>query len=282
MWGGTYRDASHEVDRVGDINEVSGQGRVRDVLVVAVARRSLGAVVRSEAEQVHEVVDERGGERIINVALRGDRGARGVGVAALSDGRGHGNSRGSGAANGDSGSASGSAGGSGGDGHSLRGSSRAGGSRDDGRGDGRGRAACTTSGLDVHGLGGGSRGEGGGLDLGEAKARAGAAVGIGVASAGIVGDLVGTHGHLGAFPVVAAITGDSRGDGNCLGSDGGGQKAGAVTAPKVVVTKSTLSSDGFEASVRSAGAPPRAGESTAGQSSQRQSNRQVLHFEGEK
>jgi hypothetical protein len=67
----TYREASHEVDRVGDVNEVDVESSIRDGHVVAGSLCSLGAIVRGVLEQVDEVVYQGGGKSVVNVALSG-------------------------------------------------------------------------------------------------------------------------------------------------------------------------------------------------------------------
>ena len=82
------RDAGHVVDRVGDIDEVGGEGSGRDVEVVATALgTTTAAVVVGVLQQVAEVVDDRLGLVISQALAAGAivaRGARGAGSAVSS------------------------------------------------------------------------------------------------------------------------------------------------------------------------------------------------------
>ena len=54
----TYRETSHEVDAVRDIDEVGVESDSRYVVMIATAGTSLGAVVGSVLQEVGEVVDD--------------------------------------------------------------------------------------------------------------------------------------------------------------------------------------------------------------------------------
>lgn len=267
----TYREASHEVDRVGNINKVVIQGGSRNISLVTTSGRdeaTVGGDVVGELKEDLEVVHKlASGGLVGHVALA--RGSSGGGDG--NGGGGGGNHR-----------FAGCGGSSDRDGLSLGDDGTT--TTADSLGHGGCRRACgardddAVSGLDVNRLGGGGRGDGGGLDDGVAKDGAGTGVVNLVAGAGVVGNQVGAHGDRDtSLPSILAALG---GDGHGLGDGGrghrGGEEALAVRGTNAGVSKSSFASDGGQAGIFD-GRSAWCGEDAADHGSQRQDDGKVLH-----
>ncbi len=221
MKGSSYRNASHEVDAVRDIDESRIKSSGRDIEMVATAWGSLSAVVAGVFQEIGEVVNNFLCVGIRHALSAGSRCASGARVLA-SDG--------------------------GSDSDSLLPVARRCHSHGlDCLGDSNSLAAVAGKRSDVDGLGGGAWCNSGGLDLSEAEARASTPVASLVASTCIVGNIVGANLNSSTLlvPVLPCGTLASNGGGhsNRDWGDGGNLEAGAVGSTELVVSKSCLASD---------------------------------------